>query len=73
MVAHWEGADNSLWRFRRLWACGQEAATKPFPDAGQASSRRQHEAQQLFAPLGLGAAFRFGRTGIRMLSPGVDL
>lgn len=50
MVAHWAGVDNLLWRFT---ASGQEAVLKLFLDAGQARSRRQHEAQQLFAPLGL--------------------
>ena len=50
MLAQWEGADNLLWRFT---AGGQEAVLKLFLDAGQARSRRQHEAQQVFAPLGL--------------------
>lgn len=49
-MAQWEGHDNLLWR---IASNGQEAVLKLFLDAGQARSRRQYDAQQIFAPLGL--------------------
>lgn len=52
-VAHWTGEENLLWRV----ACrGREAVVKLFLDAGQVRSRRQFDAQALFAPLGLAPA-----------------
>ena len=50
LIHHWQGDANLLWRVR----CGNEdAVVKLFLDAGQARSRRQHDAQSMFAPLGL--------------------
>jgi aminoglycoside phosphotransferase (APT) family kinase protein len=50
IVDHWEGDANLLWRVR---VPGQEAVVKLFLDAGQARSRRQFDAHQLFAPVGI--------------------
>src|SRR4051794_5671146 len=50
MLAHWQGDANLLWRV----AVGdQQAVVKMFLDAGQARSRRQFDAHQLWAPVGL--------------------
>lgn len=50
IVAQWEGQDNLLWRVQ---ADGNDAVLKLYLDAGQARSRRQHDGQETFAPLGL--------------------
>lgn len=56
LSAPWSGDDNLLWR---ISAHPQEAAPhtdavlKLFLDAGQARSRRQHDAHQIMAPIGL--------------------
>ncbi len=55
MLAHWEGDANLLWRVSvaNQQVANQQAVVKLFLDAGQARSRRQFDAHQLFAPLGL--------------------
>src|SRR4051794_33426990 len=50
MLAHWQGDANLLWR---VTVGDQQAVVKLFLDAGQARSRRQFDAHQLFAPMGL--------------------
>src|SRR3954471_3842511 len=50
ILAHWQGDANLLWR---VGAGEQQAGVKVFLDAGQARSRRQFDAQQLLAPVGL--------------------
>jgi hypothetical protein len=50
MVAQWQGDANLLWR---VAAGDQLAVVKLFLDAGQARSRRQFDAHQLFAPMDL--------------------
>lgn len=50
LIDHWQGHDNLLWRV----ACGgREAVLKLYLDAGQVRGRRQYEAHERFAPLGI--------------------
>lgn len=50
MLSHWQGDANLLWR---VAAGDQQVIVKLFLDAGQARSRRQFDAHQLLAPIGL--------------------
>lgn len=52
IVAHWQGAENLLWR---VVCADRPSVLKLFIDAGQVRSRRQFEAQQLFYPAGFAA------------------
>ncbi len=50
LLAHWEGANNLLWRVE---CAGQEAVLKYYLDAGQARGRRQFDGQERYHPLGI--------------------
>lgn len=50
MVDAWEGSENLLWRVN---CHGQTSVVKLYLDAGQARGRRQYDAHERYAPLGL--------------------
>jgi hypothetical protein len=50
LTAHWQGAENLLWR---VDAAGTDAVVKMYLDAGWVRGRRQHDAHTAYAPLGL--------------------